>query len=77
MTAAFCETSIAEFVVTIVAVPLAAQYLEQQWGAVELLRFTGIVVVVSNAIAVVLAVLGLIANFALQSGALQLPKLGR
>ena len=35
----------------------AAQYLEQQWGAVELLRFTGIVVVVSNAIAVVLAVL--------------------
>ena len=38
-------------------VPFAAAYLEQHWGAVELLQFTAIVVVVSNVIASGLSVL--------------------
>ena len=51
LTAAFCETTLVEFLVSVVSLPLCAHYLEQQWGSVELLRFTGIVVVASNAVA--------------------------
>lgn len=40
-----------------VTLPLAAQYLEQQWGAAELLQFTAVIVVGSNVIASALSVI--------------------
>ncbi|PWZ02454.1 DUF1751-domain-containing protein [Testicularia cyperi] len=51
LTAAFCETSIFEFLVSVISLPLAARYLERQWGAVELLKFSTIILVISNIIA--------------------------
>ncbi|KAE8266716.1 hypothetical protein A4X09_0g5625 [Tilletia walkeri] len=57
LTSAFCETSLIEFVVSAISLPLAGLYLERIWGPVELVRFTVIVVVLSNVIAWGLAVL--------------------
>lgn len=37
--------------------PLAARYLERVWGPVELLKFVGVTVVASNAIAVAVNVI--------------------
>ncbi len=51
ITAAFCETSTLEFLVSIVSLPLAARYLERQWGAAELIKFAAVILVVSNIIA--------------------------
>ena len=51
ITASFCESSILEFLVSIVSLPLAARYLERQWGAVELIKFSVVVLVGSNIIA--------------------------
>ena len=51
VTAAFCETTFLEFVVTALSLPLAGRYLERIWGPVELIKFTLIVVVGSNIIA--------------------------
>ncbi|CAO1615558.1 unnamed protein product [Parajaminaea phylloscopi] len=51
VTAAFCETSFLEFIVTAISLPLAGRYLERIWGPVELVRFTLIIVVLSNVIA--------------------------
>ncbi|KAN0060480.1 hypothetical protein ACQY0O_007811 [Thecaphora frezii] len=55
ITASFCETSIIEFAISLGSLPLAARYLERQWGATELLKFSAIVLVGSNIIAWVLA----------------------
>ena len=57
VTAAFAETTVIEFLISLAALPLAGRYLERQWGAVELLRFSAIVVVISNVIAWGLALL--------------------
>ncbi|KAL9933978.1 hypothetical protein V8E36_007060 [Tilletia maclaganii] len=57
LTAAFAETSLIEFIVSAISLPLAGAYLERIWGSVELVRFTLIVVVLSNVIAWGLAVL--------------------
>ena len=51
ITASFCESSILEFLVSVVSLPLAARYLERQWGAVELIKFSVVVLVGSNIIA--------------------------
>ncbi|WFD43687.1 hypothetical protein MPSI1_002351 [Malassezia psittaci] len=51
VTAAFCETSWIEAMVTLLTVPFAAEYLEARWGAGELLQFSGVIVIVSNIIA--------------------------
>ncbi|WFD33496.1 hypothetical protein MCUN1_000309 [Malassezia cuniculi] len=56
ISAALCETTIIEFIISAISVPLASQYLERQWGATELLNFSVIVVGVSNAIAWIAAV---------------------
>lgn len=56
VSAALCETTIGEFVISAVAVPLASQYLERQWGAAELLCFSVVVVSVSNLLAWIVAV---------------------
>lgn len=47
----FCETSILEFLVSIVSLPLAGRYLERQWGGIELVKFCVAVLVGSNLIA--------------------------
>ncbi|UZJ51009.1 hypothetical protein CBS101457_000329 [Exobasidium rhododendri] len=57
VTSAFCETSFFEFIISIVSLPLAGRYLERIWGPVELIRFSLIVIVISNVIAWFLAVL--------------------
>ncbi|KAK0520127.1 hypothetical protein OC842_007203 [Tilletia horrida] len=57
LTSAFCETSLIEFVISAISLPLAGAYLERIWGPVELVRFTVIIVVLSNVIAWALAVL--------------------
>ncbi|PWN49593.1 DUF1751-domain-containing protein [Violaceomyces palustris] len=57
LTAAFCETSFIEFLVSLFALPLAGRYLERQWGAIELFKFSAIVIVGSNLIAWGLALL--------------------
>ncbi|KAK0555316.1 hypothetical protein OC846_001744 [Tilletia horrida] len=57
LTAAFCETSLIEFLVSAISLPLAGAYLERIWGSRELLRFTAITIVLSNVVAWFLAVL--------------------
>ncbi|SNX86125.1 uncharacterized protein MEPE_04834 [Melanopsichium pennsylvanicum] len=51
ITSSFCESSILEFLVSIVSLPLAARYLERQWGAIELVKFAAVILVGSNIIA--------------------------
>ncbi|CBQ68846.1 conserved hypothetical protein [Sporisorium reilianum SRZ2] len=51
ITSSFCESSVLEFLVSIVSLPLAARYLERQWGALELVKFAAVVLVGSNIIA--------------------------
>ncbi|KAJ1019194.1 hypothetical protein NDA18_006338 [Ustilago nuda] len=51
ITSSFCESSILEFLVSIISLPLAARYLERQWGAIELVKFAAVVLVGSNIIA--------------------------
>ncbi len=51
LTSSFCESSILEFLVSIVSLPLAARYLERQWGAIELFKFAAVVLAGSNIIA--------------------------
>lgn len=46
-----------QFVISIVTLPLAGRYLERIWGPVEILRFSAIVIVVSNVISWFLALL--------------------
>ncbi|WFD31255.1 hypothetical protein MSPP1_002289 [Malassezia sp. CBS 17886] len=57
LTAAFCETTVIEFLMSLFAVPLASQFLEKHWDAWELLQFSAVVVVVSNGIAWFIAML--------------------
>ncbi|PKI82407.1 hypothetical protein MVES1_003360 [Malassezia vespertilionis] len=57
VTAGFCETSVIEFAVSLATIPFAAQYLERFWGAHELLRFSVVIMVVSNVIAAFLSLL--------------------
>lgn len=56
VTAAFCETSFFEFIISIISLPLAGRYLERIWGPVEMIRFSLIVIVVSNVVAWFIAV---------------------
>jgi membrane associated rhomboid family serine protease len=51
VTSAFCETSLFEFLISIVSLPLAGRYLERMWGPMELIRFSLIVIVSSNIVA--------------------------
>ncbi|GAA5987266.1 hypothetical protein JCM11641_003387 [Rhodosporidiobolus odoratus] len=51
LTAGFVETNLIEFLLSLLTLPLAARYLERVWGTQELLKFVGVVVVVSNVIA--------------------------
>jgi hypothetical protein len=46
-----------QFVTSLVSLPLASHFLEQHWGGAELLQFSGIVIVGSNALAMVLSLL--------------------
>lgn len=57
LVAAFVEVNLVEFVISILTLPLAARYLERVWGPVELLKFVGVTVVASNAIAVAVNVI--------------------
>ncbi|KAJ9122452.1 hypothetical protein QFC22_001877 [Naganishia vaughanmartiniae] len=51
LTAGWVETNIIQFVISVVALPAAAKYLERVWGPRELIRFCIIVIVASNIIA--------------------------
>lgn len=51
VTSAFCETTVTEFLISAISLPLAGRYLERVWGPIEFARFTLIVVVASNVIA--------------------------
>ncbi|PWN45710.1 DUF1751-domain-containing protein [Ceraceosorus guamensis] len=57
ITSSICETTVAEFLISIVSLPLAGRYLERLWGPIELVKFVGVVLVGSNVIAWFLAVL--------------------
>ncbi|GAA5994619.1 uncharacterized protein JCM10292_002171 [Rhodotorula paludigena] len=57
LTAAFVETNLIEFLISLLTLPLAARYLERVWGPTELLKFVGVTVVASNVIAVVVNIL--------------------
>ncbi|GAA5836343.1 hypothetical protein JCM3766R1_003495 [Sporobolomyces carnicolor] len=61
LTAAFVETNLVEFLVSLLTLPLAGRYLERVWGAQELVKFVIFTVVVSNAIAIVVSVVESIA----------------
>lgn len=50
-TSAFVETSIFEFIATLVFVPAALKYLERLWGSVEIAKFIVVSIVASNIIA--------------------------
>lgn len=56
LTAAFCETSFFEFIISIISLPLAGRYLERIWGPVEMIRFSFIVIIVSNVVAWFIAI---------------------
>ncbi|KAF8913111.1 eukaryotic integral membrane protein-domain-containing protein [Gymnopilus junonius] len=51
LTSALVETSIFEFVLTIVFVPASLKYLERLWGSLETVKFIVVSVVASNIIA--------------------------
>ncbi|CAO1634203.1 unnamed protein product [Sympodiomycopsis kandeliae] len=51
ITSAFCETTVIEFVISAISLPLAGRYLERIWGPIELAKFSVIVLVASNVIA--------------------------
>jgi membrane associated rhomboid family serine protease len=53
-TAPFVETTVFEFVASLIFVPAALKYLERLWGSVEVAKFIGLVLVTSNALAVLL-----------------------
>ncbi|GAA6059802.1 hypothetical protein JCM10212_003697 [Sporobolomyces blumeae] len=57
LTAAFTETNLIEFLVSLLTLPLCGRYLERVWGAQELVKFVVFTVVVSNVIAVVVSVI--------------------
>ncbi|KDN49603.1 DUF1751-domain-containing protein [Tilletiaria anomala UBC 951] len=57
LTSGFCETSFIEAVLSLILIPLLGRYLEQIWGAVELLKFSAVVIIGSNIIAWALAIL--------------------
>ncbi|ORY74510.1 eukaryotic integral membrane protein-domain-containing protein [Leucosporidium creatinivorum] len=57
VTAAFVETNLIEFLISLFTLPLAGRYLERVWGQVEFLKFVGVTVLASNIIAVVVNVL--------------------
>ncbi|KAF8167633.1 eukaryotic integral membrane protein-domain-containing protein [Crassisporium funariophilum] len=50
-TSAFVETSIFEFIASLIFVPAALKYLERLWGSIETLKFIFVSVVASNIIA--------------------------
>ncbi|KAF4623595.1 hypothetical protein D9613_002223 [Agrocybe pediades] len=51
LTSAFVETTIFEFLLTIIFVPAALKYLERLWGSLEMIKFIVVSVVASNIIA--------------------------
>ncbi|KAF8632980.1 hypothetical protein AX15_001577 [Amanita polypyramis BW_CC] len=51
VTSAFVETSIMEFIATLIFVPASLKYLERLWGGVELVKFILVSVGLSNVIA--------------------------
>ncbi|GAA5941741.1 uncharacterized protein JCM15063_002658 [Sporobolomyces koalae] len=57
VTAAFTETNMIEFLVSLLTLPLSGRYLERVWGASELVKFVLFTVIVSNGIAVVVSVI--------------------
>ncbi|BGP15462.1 hypothetical protein JCM10213v2_003441 [Rhodosporidiobolus nylandii] len=57
LTSGFVETNLIEFLLSLLTLPLAGRYLERVWGAQELLKFVGVVVVASNVIACVVNLL--------------------
>ncbi|GAA6035830.1 hypothetical protein JCM8097_005727 [Rhodosporidiobolus ruineniae] len=67
LTAAFVETNLIEFLVSLLTLPLAGRYLERVWGTQELLKFVAAVVVASNLIA---CVVNLLESFVLGDRAL-------
>ncbi|KAI0068135.1 DUF1751-domain-containing protein [Artomyces pyxidatus] len=50
-TSVFFETSVVEFVVTLMFVPASLRYLERLWGSIETIKFIVVVVTISNVIA--------------------------
>ncbi|KAF9015629.1 eukaryotic integral membrane protein-domain-containing protein [Cyathus striatus] len=50
-TSAFVETTIFEFIATIIFVPAALKYLERLWGSIEIAKFIVVSIVASNVIA--------------------------
>lgn len=52
-----CSSTSPQFIISVISLPLAGRYLERVWGPLELVKFTVIVVVGSNAIAFGLAVI--------------------
>ncbi|KAF8807828.1 DUF1751-domain-containing protein [Phlegmacium glaucopus] len=50
-TSAFVETSIFEFIASMIFVPAALKYLERLWGSIETIKFIFVSVVASNVIA--------------------------
>ncbi|TXT13448.1 hypothetical protein VHUM_00815 [Vanrija humicola] len=51
LTAGFVELNPIEFLVSLVTIPFACRYLERLWGMRELLRFSFLVIIISNVIA--------------------------
>jgi membrane associated rhomboid family serine protease len=51
LTSAFVETTIFEFIATLIFVPASLKYLERLWGSVETAKFIAVSIVVSNIIA--------------------------
>ncbi|KDR85454.1 hypothetical protein GALMADRAFT_261155 [Galerina marginata CBS 339.88] len=51
LTSAFVETTIFEFIATLIFVPAALKYLERLWGSVETIKFIVVSIVASNIIA--------------------------
>lgn len=48
--------SLPQFIISIISLPLAGRYLERIWGPTELLRFSAVVIIVSNVVAWFIAV---------------------
>ncbi|CDZ96708.1 Predicted membrane protein [Phaffia rhodozyma] len=50
--AGFAEGNLVEFLISVVSLPLCGRYLERIWGGKELAKFTFVVIVASNVIAI-------------------------
>jgi len=62
VTAPFVETTIFEFVASLIFVPAALKYLERLWGGIEVAKFIAVVVIPSNFLTILLNWLEFIAT---------------